>query len=359
MGVNRKLKQRGLIYTGCMLLLFGLLSAWCKAVSVDDAVAVEANPGLTLSGWPLILIGFAFVGALCFMMSGMMRQRNRLRQLITEGESLQRQLLAANQLLESTMNHAKEMASQAELAKNTKSQFLANMSHEIRTPMNAIIGMTGLLLDTELNEDQRRYTEIVRVSSESLLDLVNDVLDFSKIEANRLELELVDFDLLELVEELSAGMAIQAYQKGLELHCSIDPIMPVLLRGDPGRLRQVLANLTGNAIKFTNTGEVDIRVSCAKEYADNILIRFSVRDTGIGIPEDKIDLLFTMFSQVDASMTRRYGGAGLGLAISKQLVELMNGSIGVTSQEGKGSEFCFTARFSKQVENAMHECVCV
>ena len=274
---------------------------------------------------------------------------------ITERKQVEEELQETNRRLALATIRANEMAAQAEMGSIAKSEFLANMSHEIRTPMNGVIGMTGLLLDTELNEEQRRYAEIVRASGESLLGLINDILDFSKIEAQKLDLETLDFDLSSLLEDFAAALAVRAHEKGLELLCAADLSVPTLLRGDPGRLRQILANLVGNAIKFTPAGEVAVRVSLVEEMENDLLLRFSVCDTGIGIPEDKIGLLFGKFSQVDASTTRQYGGSGLGLAISKQLAEMMGGEAGVNSEEGQGSEFWFTARLGRQAEGAQAE----
>ncbi|HPH97542.1 MAG TPA: histidine kinase N-terminal 7TM domain-containing protein [Anaerolineaceae bacterium] len=270
---------------------------------------------------------------------------------ITERRQAEDELRQINDQLEQQTALATEMAAQAEVASVAKSEFLANMSHEIRTPMNGVIGMIDLLLDTELDDQQRNYAEIVRSSGETLLLLINDILDFSKIEAGKLVLENLNFDLQSLLDDFAASMALRAHEKGLDLLCAADPDVPTALRGDPGRLRQILTNLVGNAIKFTQHGEVVLRVHRLSEADGAVELRFSIRDTGIGIPADKIELLFNKFSQVDASITRHFGGTGLGLAISRQLSEMMGGKIGVISEEGKGSEFWFTVKLEQQVQD--------
>jgi two-component system sensor histidine kinase/response regulator len=331
-------------------LAFVLSSRFQKPISRPVLQLVEATKAISGRGDYSIraeVLNHDEFGLLTTEFNGMLEQiERRDLELQQHRETLEEQvahrtgeLLAMN----TDLTVAKDAA---EAASRAKGEFLANMSHEIRTPINGIMGMTELALDTELTTEQRDYLQLVKSSGESLLSVINDILDFSKVESGKLDLEMIQFNLYDCVGETMKTLALRAHQKELELAYDADPEVPSHLLGDPGRLRQILVNLVGNAIKFTQRGEVLVTVEKSSQNGGSVELHFKVKDTGIGIPPEKQGLLFKAFSQADSSTTRKYGGTGLGLAISVRLVELMGGKMWVDSSEGRGSTFHFIASFA-------------
>jgi signal transduction histidine kinase len=325
-----------------LFLVIVRVDLW-RAFSAKSQTETDLLTNLTLLGG---LTGAALFGVVVHLLLKTHLQRETLR--------------VVNQKLQEEMVERTRAEEAAQAASRAKSEFLANMSHEIRTPMNGILGMVGLALDTELNAEQRDYLDTAKESADSLLTVINDILDFSKIEAGQLQLETFSFSLRDSLAQTMKALTHRAQQKGLRLTLDVDPQVVDRVTSDPVRLRQILVNLVGNAVKFTHSGGVTVSVQTEAQTERQMIVRFTVTDTGIGIPLEKQKEIFSSFTQADNSTTRTYGGTGLGLTISRQLTELLGGRIWVDSEPGKGSSFHFTARIGiAEQMNAATNVACV